>query len=138
MLCNGEPSNNQEPAALKSSTHGGLWSGTDLARAFGVSPPAFLTAKRRSGIIFWGCTGAWPSGKAPGFGPGIAGSNPAAPARRRERSYPKETLRAHVPRRNPAADLRHGPCGRQGYEDEVEPGEGAAHAMRRPDGQLRD
>src|SRR5919107_4474007 len=25
--------------------------------------------------------GAWPSGKAPGFGPGIAGSNPAAPAR---------------------------------------------------------
>ena len=24
--------------------------------------------------------GAWPSGKAPGFGPGIAGSNPAAPA----------------------------------------------------------
>ena len=27
------------------------------------------------------CDGAWPSGKAPGFGPGIAGSNPAAPAR---------------------------------------------------------
>ena len=27
--------------------------------------------------------GAWPSGKAPGFGPGIAGSNPAAPAGRR-------------------------------------------------------
>ena len=28
-------------------------------------------------------TGAWPRGKAPGFGPGIAGSNPAAPAEER-------------------------------------------------------
>src|SRR3712207_3382780 len=42
------------------------------------------TAKSPSGIIAASRaprgTGAWPSGKAPGFGPGIAGSNPAAPA----------------------------------------------------------
>ena len=32
------------------------------------------------GAKFGARFGAWPSGKAPGFGPGIAGSNPAAPA----------------------------------------------------------
>jgi hypothetical protein len=52
----------------------------------GIDP---LTAMGASGIISAAPNdiGAWPSGKAPGFGPGIAGSNPAAPARGRERDY---------------------------------------------------
>src|SRR3712207_3382779 len=49
-----------------------------------------------------------------------------------------ESVGASVPGRHSVADLRRGSGGRQGDPDEVEPGEGAAHLMRRADGQLRD
>jgi hypothetical protein len=37
-------------------------------------------ALRRAYQRRWFCIGAWPSGKATGFGPVILGSNPSAPA----------------------------------------------------------
>ena len=51
-----------------------------VARAASGSPHPSVTAERRRRYTRSPDTGAWPSGKATGFGPVIPGSNPGAPA----------------------------------------------------------